>query len=70
MSNGEQLLPRLLSMVQSGSFPVNLLSKVYPAKDINQAIADMESGKESCDLATALAKSDDQLQVINLVLAW
>lgn len=50
MSNGVQLLPRLLEMVQSGLFPVSLLSKVYPAKDVNQAIADMKSGKVSCDL--------------------
>ncbi|KAI1630142.1 chaperonin 10-like protein [Exophiala viscosa] len=41
----QEFLPRLLDMVQSGSFPVNLLSAVYPAKDVNQAIADMKAGK-------------------------
>jgi len=39
-------------MVQSGSFPVNLLSTVYPAKDVNQAIADMKAGKASHPEAT------------------
>ncbi|KAK4949703.1 hypothetical protein LTR10_011544 [Elasticomyces elasticus] len=41
----QEFLPRLLEMVQSGSFPVDRLSSVYPAKDVNQAIADMKSGK-------------------------
>lgn len=41
---GLQLLPKLVEMVQSGSFPVNRLSTVYPAKHVKQAIADMKSG--------------------------
>jgi len=41
----QELIPRLVDMYMDGSFPIDRLSAFYPLADINQAVADSNSGK-------------------------
>ena len=38
-----KIIPRLVQMYQEGNFPIENISKIYPAAAINKAIADMSS---------------------------
>lgn len=37
-------MPRLFQLYRDGKFPVDRLAKIYPAKQLDQAIADLKSG--------------------------
>ncbi|KAF2788529.1 GroES-like protein [Melanomma pulvis-pyrius CBS 109.77] len=43
-SNPQQLIPQLLDLYHQGKFPINLISKCYPAECLSQAIEDLKSG--------------------------
>ncbi|PNP51905.1 hypothetical protein THARTR1_07496 [Trichoderma harzianum] len=38
------LIPRLLELYRDGKFPVDCLARIYPAKQLDKAIRDLESG--------------------------
>ncbi|KAL7908480.1 hypothetical protein GGI35DRAFT_470113 [Trichoderma velutinum] len=40
----KRLIPRLFELYRAGKFPVDRLAKVYPAEQLDKAIADLESG--------------------------
>ncbi|KAK5074926.1 hypothetical protein LTR64_001131 [Lithohypha guttulata] len=40
-----ELVPRLITAYNEGKFPYDKLTRTYPAKDVEQAILDMRSGK-------------------------
>ena len=43
-SDPQAMIPRLLALAASGQFPIDGLISEYPAAEINQAAADLESG--------------------------
>lgn len=43
-SEPASFIPELVRLYQNGDFPIDSLIKKYPLKDINQAVADTESG--------------------------
>jgi aryl-alcohol dehydrogenase len=43
-ANPRELIPQLIAMYRGGGFPFDRLIKTYPLQEINQAIADSESG--------------------------
>ncbi|EHK15298.1 uncharacterized protein TRIVIDRAFT_38685 [Trichoderma virens Gv29-8] len=44
-SNPHELIPRLVELYKQGKFPVDKLSKVYPAEQLDQALSDLKTGK-------------------------
>lgn len=54
-SNPAQVLPRLIQLYRDGKFPVDRLSKVYPAKDIDKALHELHAGKV-CRLSYSLSQ--------------
>ncbi|KAL3465586.1 chaperonin 10-like protein [Aspergillus heterothallicus] len=44
-ANPYQLIPRLIEMHKSGNFPLEKLRTVYPATQLNTAIADLKNGR-------------------------
>lgn len=41
----QQFIPRLIRLYQAGEFPFDKLIKLYPLAEINQAVADAQSGR-------------------------
>lgn len=39
------MIPRLVELYKQGKFPVDKLSKVYPAEHLDQALEDLKTGK-------------------------
>jgi Zn-dependent alcohol dehydrogenase len=37
-------VPRLFQLYREGKFPIDRLAKVYPAEQLDKAIADLKSG--------------------------
>ncbi|RFU74287.1 alcohol dehydrogenase [Trichoderma arundinaceum] len=44
-SNPHTIIPRLFQLHRDGKFPVDSLARFYPAEQLDQAIADLESGR-------------------------
>lgn len=44
-SNPPEFIPKLISMHQAGTFPIDRLCRVYPVADFEKAIHDMHEGK-------------------------
>ncbi|KAL6828727.1 GroES-like protein [Trichoderma camerunense] len=44
-SNPHEMIPRLVELYKQGKFPVDKLSKVYPAEQLDQALEDLKTGK-------------------------
>lgn len=44
-SNPQVFIPELISLHKEGRFPIERLVKVYPAEEIDEAMADMKDGK-------------------------
>ncbi|KAL7943565.1 GroES-like protein [Trichoderma barbatum] len=44
-TNPHEMIPRLVELYKQGKFPVDKLSKVYPAENLDQALDDLKSGK-------------------------
>ncbi|RSL83980.1 hypothetical protein CEP51_004192 [Fusarium floridanum] len=44
-SNPQKLIPELLELYYNGKFPVDRISKCYPAEDLNKAIQDLKAGR-------------------------
>lgn len=44
-SRPKDFIPKLVALQRKGKFPIEKLIKTYPLSDINNAIADMESGR-------------------------
>ncbi|RJE25379.1 alcohol dehydrogenase [Aspergillus sclerotialis] len=44
-ANPAQIVPRLVQLYRDGKFPVDRLSKIYPAGAIDQALEELHSGK-------------------------
>ncbi|KAL2692489.1 hypothetical protein Neosp_002899 [[Neocosmospora] mangrovei] len=45
-SNPQKLIPELLELYYSGKFPIDRISKCYPAEDLDKAIQDLKEGRE------------------------
>ncbi|KAI8724233.1 PKS-ER domain-containing protein [Fusarium sp. LHS14.1] len=43
--NPQKLIPELLELYYSGKFPIDRISKCYPAKDLDKAIQDLKEGR-------------------------
>lgn len=39
------MIPRLVELYKQGNFPIDKLSKVYPAEQLAQALEDLKTGK-------------------------
>ncbi|KAL7911354.1 hypothetical protein GGI35DRAFT_447225 [Trichoderma velutinum] len=44
-TNPQEMIPRLVELYKQGKFPVDRLSKVYPAEHLDQALEDLKNGK-------------------------
>jgi hypothetical protein len=44
-----QFLPELIDLHKRGKFPIDRLVSIYPIKDLDRALEDMESGKVSLE---------------------
>ncbi|KAI8680421.1 PKS-ER domain-containing protein [Fusarium keratoplasticum] len=44
-SNPQELIPELLKLYYSDKFPIDRISKCYPAEDLNKAIQDLKAGR-------------------------
>ncbi|PNP54027.1 hypothetical protein THARTR1_05234 [Trichoderma harzianum] len=44
-TNPHEMIPRLVELYKQGKFPVEKLSKVYPAEHLDQALEDLKTGK-------------------------
>ncbi|KAK4083663.1 uncharacterized protein Triagg1_1325 [Trichoderma aggressivum f. europaeum] len=44
-TNPHEMIPRLVELYKQGKFPVDKLSKVYPAEQLDQALEDLKTGK-------------------------
>ncbi|RFU75754.1 polyketide synthase, enoylreductase [Trichoderma arundinaceum] len=44
-SDPHEMIPRLVELYKQGKFPVDELSKVYPAEHLDQALDDLKAGK-------------------------
>jgi Zn-dependent alcohol dehydrogenase len=43
----QKLIPELLKLYYSDKFPIDRISKCYPAEDLNKAIQDLKAGRVS-----------------------
>ncbi|KAL6792646.1 hypothetical protein J3E68DRAFT_437605 [Trichoderma sp. SZMC 28012] len=59
----KRLIPKLFELYHDGKFPVDCLAKVYPAEQLDKAIADLESGLAVC-ISTNVADESDMLKLI------
>ena len=52
MTNGifPQLIPQLIQLYRGGKFPIDRVSKTYPAESVDEAIEDMRTGAVSRNL--------------------
>lgn len=68
-----KLIPELLELYYSGKFPIDRISKCYPAEDLEKAIQDLKQGRVSHLPPTTACEGclmGRVLQVIKPVLSW
>ncbi|KAL6692436.1 hypothetical protein J3F84DRAFT_402272 [Trichoderma pleuroticola] len=63
----KRLIPRLLELYRDGKFPVDCLARIYPAKQLDKAIRDLESGLvrgRAVFISANVADENDMLKLI------